>query len=87
MALEWFNREDGHAASWLYIEEQEQQQGDGESLVLEQDTDNHQRFPCNDETSADDSRVQNTRTTDPLDCGPNGKPQRGNKQTKKKKAF
>lgn len=48
MALEWFHREDGHAASWLYIE-QEQQQADGESLVLEQDTDNHQRFPCKDE--------------------------------------
>lgn len=37
MALEWFNREDGHGGSWLYIV-QEQQQGDGESLVLEQDT-------------------------------------------------
>lgn len=50
MALEWFDREDGHAASWLYIEQQQQRrQGDGESLVLEQDTDNRQRFPCKDE--------------------------------------
>lgn len=49
MVLEWVHREDGHAASWLYIEQQQQQQADGESPVLEQDTDNHQRFPCKDE--------------------------------------
>lgn len=85
MALEWFNREDGHAGSWLYIE-QEQQQGDGDSLALEQDTDDHQRFPCKDERE-ERQRQPRAKHKERISktCGPNGKPHRGNKQTKREK--
>lgn len=56
MALEWFHREDGHGSSWLYIV-QEQQQGDGESLVLEQDTSAINAFTSKDEGGRRQIRV------------------------------
>lgn len=60
MALEWFHREDGHGGSWLYIV-QEQQQGGGESLVLEQDTSAINAFTSKDEGGRQTQNMQTKR--------------------------